>query len=615
MVEEWKRISDGLWQFRDSCIVYALDTGEQTLIINSGTGAWLNQIDSLPHPPVAVALTHAFRDHSEGAIRAARQGIAVWAPRWERELLEDAPSHFARRETYIIYDNAWDRFCPTESVPVGRWLHDWETIRMGEASLQVLPTPGASPRAVSFLVTGPAGRGLFAGEAIHSRGKLLRIAPLQYDYNGLPGAENLLYSIDRMAEVEPEWIASSTGADLITEPLEALEELRTNLIAALTARGTTRESIAELNDDGLIEITPHLFRSSLGVASSYFLISESGKCLVIDYGYRFGSGGGGSYPFPRNRRPLEHGLRPLKERFGIDQIDAVLVTHFHDDHVCGIPELQRRFQTKCFASETFAHILADPEAYAFPCTWPEPIQVTALPNNDTFRWEEYEFSFRPMSGHTRYSTLIAFEADGLKVVATGDQYFFQDFEHPGKGAASHNHVYQNGAMLSSMRESAEAVRVLAPELVLPGHGHAYRPPAEWIEWIDRYTESYEVIHRSLMPLDAGDVHFEVDSRAGWLEPYRTALPEAQAIEMTAHVRNPFPQEATLELELVAPDGWEGATASITLRGREEGSAALRLVPPAGVECRRQPIALSLSSGGRQFGQIAEAIVTIGSDLF
>ncbi len=611
----WERVRDGVYRYQDSCVVYAVDTGSGFVVVNAGTGAWIDSLEELPGTVEVLILTHFFRDHSAGAVRAEHAGVDVWAPYWEQEQLADSIGLFARRETYIIYDNQWDLFAPVEPVPVARWLRDWEELRIGDATITIVPTPGVSVGAISLAVERAGTLGVFCGEMIHSPGKILRIAPLQYNYNDLPGAMNLLYSIDQVRRLRPGFLASSTGPELIHETEPALDQLAARLTDALRARGIPESELAGTADDGLVRITRHLYQSKYAGASTYFLISESGKALAIDYGYRMGLGFGASYPFPRNRRPLLHGLDPLQAEHGVQRIDVVLVTHFHDDHVNGIPMLQRLHGTRCLASETFAHILADPASYAFPCTWPEPIDVTALANDVPHRWEEYEFELVPISGHTRYATFVSFTVDGERVVATGDQYFFQDFDHPGTGPAAHNHVYRNGAVLTSFRESHEIMERLRPTIILPGHGVGYRVPDDLLAWTEAYRDEYESIHQALMPLGNEEIHFNVDSRAAWLEPYRTHLPDGGPVELTAHVRNPYPEEALLHLRLIAPAGWQADGAAVTLAARDEGRVTLRLTPLSGTVCRRLPVALELSSTGRSFGQVAEALVTVGLDRF
>ena len=611
----WIEVEAGLFRFVDSCMVYAVDIGGGMLVINAGGGAWLDHIDELPSPIRALVLTHFFRDHSAGASLAAQHDIEVWAPYWEQEQLSDSEGLFARRETYIIYDNNWDLFAPTVSIPVTRWLQDFEQFDVGSATIDIVPAPGASIGAIGIGVTFAGKRILFAGEAIHAHGQILRIAPLQYNYNDLPGAANLLYTLARFRDWKPEFIVSSTGRDLIEQPKLAISALEVNLRSALAGRPETSPLIAAATEDAIDEITPHLFQSRHAVASTYFLVSESGKALSIDYGYRGGLGTYGNYPYPRNRRALIHGLDALKERTGIDRIDTVLLTHFHDDHVNGVPTLQRLHGTKCVAADNFAFLLAAPERYAFPCTWPEAIDIEPLDTNRPFVWEEYEFHLHPISGHTRFSTLIEFVADDTKIVATGDQYFFIDFGPPAASAGMHNHVYRNGAMLESFDESTALMKNIEPEIVLPGHGPAYRVTDEFFPRIDEYTEAYGKIHRDLMPLMENDVHFEVDSRAAWIEPYRVQLDSARPIEFTVHVRNPYPHSEKFTLRAIIPKEWKSEDVAIRLDSRGEGEVQIVVEPSPGMVCRRQAVAIELIGPDRSFGQMAEALVTIGYDRF
>src|SRR5579871_6841896 len=76
----WTEVLPGVWRFRESCSVYAVEGPEGMLIVNAGTGRWLADLDRLPKPPAVLAGTHYFRDHSAGAAAAARAGIPVYVP-------------------------------------------------------------------------------------------------------------------------------------------------------------------------------------------------------------------------------------------------------------------------------------------------------------------------------------------------------------------------------------------------------------------------------------------------------------------------------------------------------------------------------------------------------
>src|SRR5438045_9770711 len=110
----WDRVLPGVWLFRESCNVYALEGSEGLLLINAGSGSWLNHLDQLPQKPAALACTHFFRDHAAGAVAAAEKGIPIYVPEGERAIFVDPAQHFRQRDTYIIYDNVWDLFAPIE---------------------------------------------------------------------------------------------------------------------------------------------------------------------------------------------------------------------------------------------------------------------------------------------------------------------------------------------------------------------------------------------------------------------------------------------------------------------------------------------------------------------
>ena len=617
----WTEVVPGLWAYEDSCVVYAIAGPEghanEAVLINAGTGEWISSLDELPAEPRSLVCTHFFRDHSAGATAAAEIGIEIFAPYWEQEQFADPGGLFARRETHIIYDNIWDLFSPIESIPVARWLRDWESFSVAGIEFTVIPTPGQSPGAITLECAVNGARIAFCGEIVHSAGKILRIAPLQYNYNDFTGGIALVSSLRTVKARRIDCLASSTGG--VTNGAEnvgaALDALEVNVRAHLSHRPLHKELVDTIDDDPLIEISDHLYQSKHGSASTWFLISDSGKVMAMDYGYNDLCSTGASYPYPRNRRAMLHGIDALEARFGERGIDVVLVTHFHDDHVNGIPLLQRLFGTRCWAGENFASILEDPTTSRFPCTWPEPIDVEAKPLGVPFRWEEYEFTLYPMSGHTRFSTLIAFEADGKMAVATGDQYFFLDFGKSPSGPMMHNHVYRNGANLESFTESARLVETIRPDIILPGHGIAYRTTDEFYDRIREYEKDYRELHEAIMPLDGDAPHFDVDSRSGWLEPYRIRTDSARRLELRATIRNPLPCKASAVVRLIGPAGWRSEPAEATLPPRGEERIDLFIDPPAEARCRRQAIVVELIVDGKPYGQIAEALVTIGYERF
>lgn len=621
----WKPILPHVYLFPDSCNVYAIVGPEGVLVVDAGTGRWLDHLADLPAPVRALACTHFFRDHAAGAALAAVRGIPVYVPAGERAIFVDPLHHFRQRDTYIIYDNYWDLFAPIEPVPAAGVLEDYARIRLCGVDLEVVPLPGVTITqcGLAFTVPGTDLRAVCCGEAIHSPGRVARVAPYQYNYNDLGGAVAAYYSAGDLRRLQPDILLPSLGAPMLHECDTALSQLQDNLKALCAGRPLEAKQIAAADSPVLEKVTDHVWCTTHTDSLNWFLISESGKALVLDYGYMSGRGMlTPEYSKPYRRRALLHSLDALKSIFGIDRVDVALISHFHDDHICGVPLLQRLFGTECWASEVFADLLAQPDAHCFPCDWPQPIRIhRRIRFDEIVRWEEFEFRFAPMNGHTRFASLIGFEADGRRYAHTGDQYFFMhpDGNWPDRAAGPivrwddkiifQNHVYRNGALLDGFAQSGAWLLDWRPDIVLSGHQMAMHTDAKFFDLISDWTREYEELHRRVMPLGDDEVHFNVDSWGGWIWPYRVTLAEPAPVTLTVTVRNPLHQRAELTVRLVGPTGWEGSSVTAPAGPRAEVTVELQIMPDTA--CVLQPIAAELTVDGQPYGQVAEALVCVG----
>src|SRR5688500_11000323 len=138
----WQQVLPDVLLWEDSCNVYAVVGPDGTLIVDAGTGQWIDGIADLPRPPVALVCTHFFRDPTAGALLAARARIPVYAPEGEQGRFADPAQHFRECDTYLIYDNYWALFAPIEGVPVAGVLRDYERLNLAGLDLTVVPLPG-----------------------------------------------------------------------------------------------------------------------------------------------------------------------------------------------------------------------------------------------------------------------------------------------------------------------------------------------------------------------------------------------------------------------------------------------------------------------------------------
>lgn len=614
----WQAVEPGLWLFRDSCNVYAAQGPSGMLIIDAGTGAWLDHLDELPAPPAALALTHYFRDHAAGAVRAAKAGIAVYAPQYERDILADPAQHFRERETYIIYDNVWNLHAPIEPTKLAGAMPDYGVVELAGLKVEVVPLPGATLSQSGYALSLPAGRRVvFCGETVHSPGRVPRVAPWQYNYNDFGGGNNTAYSIHVLGQREIDILAPSLGEPMIGNVAEALRKTAASIEDFLEAFGRKMYRTSRFTEPELTKVTDHVYVSTHSNARSWFLIGESGKVMAIDYGYDFLRLAMPQYARPAQRRALLHGIAGLKDICGADRLDVVLVSHFHDDHVAGIPLLQRLHGTQCWASEAFADLLEHPEAHCFPCNWPQPIKVhRRIGMDETVQWEQFRFHFGAMSGHTRFASLIGFEADGKRFAHAGDQVFYRKGWVPGSDnddRVLHNHVYRNGALLDGYHQCARWMTKWNPHVILTGHTPPLETNETMIKALSAGADEYRQRHEQVMPLGEDEAHFDVDSWGGWIWPYRVHLDHPRAATVRVTVRNPLPTPAELHIKLVGPEGWQGQAATLQAAPRAEVSCELSITPSG--NCRRQPFAAELTVDGQPYGQVAEGLMTAGKTVF
>jgi len=618
-MNRWKEIESGVFALRDSCQVYAVRGADgEWLVINAGTGRAAAALEALGSKAgITVALTHHFRDHTAGASAFRRKGAKVAGPWHDREHLSDGQRAMRTKQVLYLYDLTWDHFGPLEPLVVDRWLMDYEIIKLAGLTIEVVPTPGVTLGASTYLVTTARGRRLaFVGELMASPGRVPRLSPLQYNYNDLTGLENVLLSWERVAAKRPDLILPSLG-EPFTDCEGAGDRLREN---ARRFEAVHPGISARLNQPAVVtleEVLPRLYRANGASAETHFIVSRSGRVLALDFGYDTLG-----VRFPNRleswtRRPLLHSMDQLKVKTGAARVDTVIATHYHDDHIVGVPILQRLFGTELWAGENFADLLEQPRDFDRPCLWPEPMSVTRrLPLGKTVHWEDIAITVHSMSGHTEFSTLLCLEFDGHRVVHTGDQIFYLDpvtlqLTAPERGGVFTNHVYRNGLGLGCYVDCINLIREFDPHVVLSGHLPPYRPTAGLWPRLREAAAAFDEAHRAIMPLGPEDVHFGADSVAAKLIPYQVEFSAVEpGVPLRGWVLNPFNRTAVAEVRIESAVGLNSPAMRFPLAAREKVPFEIRLsadgIPLSG----RHLVGLELTIDDIPFGQVAEAWVTV-----
>ncbi|MGH2344769.1 MAG: MBL fold metallo-hydrolase, partial [Chloroflexota bacterium] len=337
--------------------------------------------------------------------------------------------------------------------------------------------------------------------------------------------------------------------------------------------------------------------------NTYAVITAEGRALFLDYGFPSFS------HFSANTRFVEHSLGDLRRLAGLKVIDAVMPSHYHDDHVCGLQYLCDHHGARLWVFENQEDILAHPEAYNLPRLWRRrmtPSRVFA--DGETFRWEGISFTAARTPGHTEYACAISFEIDGRRIVHAGDT-----LGRGMAGATLGGPVFRNGFSPGDFLTSVTRLREFEPEYLLTGHWGALEVDEPFLDEALRRARALNDILWDLIavPAEAG---FSFDPNWATLYPYQMTVMADEPTPIEVRIVNHLSADAVATASLRLPAGWicDPPDGEITIA--RSGRAALPFLvtaPPRTNSGERHTIAAEITLNGRSFGPVAEGIAMLG----
>jgi glyoxylase-like metal-dependent hydrolase (beta-lactamase superfamily II) len=388
--DQVSELVEGVALVRDTCNVYVLRSGRDAVAIDFGSGSVLDCLDELGIDRVTdVLVTHHHRDQVQGLRRAVDAGARIWVPPGEADLIAGVDQHRRTRRVTNNYDLREDLFSLREAVPVAGTVDEYRTRAYAGVDVFTLPTPGHTVGSVSYLVELGGRRVAFTGDLLHGAGKVWSLAATQWTYSGVEGQAATIFSCLMLGDRVPDLLLPSHG-EPIEDPPAALALTRTRLQELIDLRLERPWDVEGWLRRPWVELSPHFLRNRASFAHSYALLSESGSALIVDWGYDVSLVAWG-FDDRQARRPLLESIGVLKREYGVERVDAVVTTHYHDDHVAGLNLLRDVEGTEVWSPANVAPILEDPRRYDLPCLWFEPIPVDrTLALGEPFTWREYE---------------------------------------------------------------------------------------------------------------------------------------------------------------------------------------------------------------------------------
>ncbi|MDX3097821.1 MBL fold metallo-hydrolase [Streptomyces sp. ME19-03-3] len=611
----WTQVSDDVFRWEDTCHVYLLRRANEGVLVDFGSGRVLGHLAELGVDRVTdILVTHHHRDQVQGLALAADRGIRIWVPPVERHLIDDVDEHWRTRPLDNDYDVRQDRFSLLWQVPVTGTVPEYRTRRFGAFDVTTLPLPGHTVGSVGYLVELHGRTLAFTGDLIHADGRVWSMAATQWAYTGfhpnagLEGVAATVLSCRLLMRERPDILLPSHGEPVV-DPEGAVTRLTSLLRELLDSRRRTPWDPDAMLEQPWQHVTPHLLRNTTSVAQSYALLSDQGAALLLDFGYDLTTGLPGGHD-RSSRRPLLASVEALRRLHGVDRVEVVLPTHYHDDHVAGFNLLREVHGTEVWSPEHIAGVLAAPSDWDLPCLWYEPIPVDrVLPRQGSFRWREYEIGVHDLPGHTLYAAAYSMTVDGRRVVASGDQQ--NTAWDPERGEPEIlNYQYRNRFRIDDFTRSAALYRRLRPEVMISGHWPPLEVTDGYLDMLAAEGDRLARLHRDLLP--AG-LDLEAEGFGARLRPYRSVLAPGGTLRVTVEARNPLPQAEVIRLVPVLPPGWTAEPPMREVKA-DAGTTVTETfgirVPPGVRRTERQRLAVDMTVGRVNLGQQAEALVSV-----
>ncbi|MFN7918594.1 MAG: MBL fold metallo-hydrolase [Bryobacteraceae bacterium] len=608
-----RKISDNLYVFEDTCNVFLIRDGSRAVLIDFGSGKILDHLPALGITQVDWILhTHHHRDQCQGDWKAAARRIPIAVPAHEKHLFADARNFWRNRRIFHLYYVRNDFNTVTEDIPVAKALQDYSTFRWGKIDFFVLPTPGHTLGSLTLVANIDGKRTAFTGDLMFAPGKIQNLYDTQINYGGAEGIDLGIFSLARLGEMKPELVCPSHGEPLPNPGDGIAQTIRrlTDYYKFQTGNNPSEEGVPQV-------VSPHLICHYQTTSSFYAILSNSGKAMFIDYGsaspIHFGNFERATAPTDRIRFQ-EHNINRLKRDFGLKQVEVVMPSHMHDDHMNGFPHLIRHHGTRVWCYENMVDVFQNPRGYNLGCILGEPFKVDrTFRDGEKFRWEEYEFEVKHSPGHTEYQMALFVTIDGKRTAFTGDAFF----PNPrNDGTLRHNLIFRNHVESDSHLRSVRTLIEREPEQICPGHGQPYPVDRSILLATEQKFRKQQQYFTELLP--DNETNYGLDPSWVRLYPYQMLIAPGERRKLEVHAQNYGDAAMNLEVSLVGPAEWRVTpeVLKITVSGRGKASLAFDVAipkdwaPPA----PRFAIAADVVRDGKYLGQVTEAVVDIKSAL-
>ena len=607
---QFQRILQHLYLFQDTCNVYVVTKGNAAVLIDFGSGAILEHLSEIGVEYVYALLhTHHHRDQCQGDFRAVERGIPIFVPFFERRHFSQAELYWATKQLWDMYNVRNTYSTLIKSIPVQGFLEDFKKWEWEDIEFFILPTPGHTLGSLSIFGVIDGKQVVFSGDLLYSPGKVPTLYDLQYNYSETDGLEATILSIENVMRRNPQLLCPSHGAPM-KEASRALHMTKENLTKYYSFRNN---GLLPVNEQDVTQITPHLLAAEYACSHFYAILSDDSHALLVDYGSpNFALFSPVNIHFEQGEtvRFVEHSIHRMMEKYNIKKIDAVIPTHYHDDHVNGIPYLQSEFGVECWVYAKLRDILENPYGEQIGCVMPFPIRVDrTLAEGEVLKWRGYEFAVRHTPGHTEYAVSLFSRIDGKSVGFTGDNIFIKLHRTPSV-------IYRNHLESTAHRKAFQIFLEYKPEIICGGHEVQYNVTPEVYEKLWERAMQLTKHFEELLP---DEVNYGLDPLWFQLYPYQSSAEPGDRLSLEIRIKNFYPHESSAHVSFILPQTWSCEPEKIVLHVDAHAQSTyhiqIRIPNDFKFILPRVALAADVVFNDWYLGQVAEAVVIQKSSVF
>lgn len=489
-IDRWKQVAPDVWvlaayEFHQRSMpkAYVVVDGKEALAVGAPLALDLAPLETKLGCRVdTVLLTHAHRDSTAAAERLIGEKRTVRAPKLSEPWLSPAgvAKYWADSVVMPIDDPPlkhrrwaqWYYLVPGRGVDGVRFdIDDGDVVRCGKWTVKAVATPGHSPDHTSYLAGAPGRteRFVFCGDAYWSDGHLFTPYTTDWHHQQADGLTAAAESLRRIAALQPTHLCTehgsvhSVGLDRrLADTAAAIRHaavakgydtwLKSNRYELQIVKLLAPEQVGSATADGNTKpwkkLSPHLYLSG----NTYAIASRDGPVLLVD-------------PY---HRALPTKLAELKRDHGVGPVEALTISHAHNDHYTGVYAFPDAERPPVWALDKIAEVIEDPDRVRAPYVDPRPVRVARrIHDGEEVAWHEYKLKFHHLPGQTEFAMGLEVELDGRKVLFTGDNFYHRTQYSGSGGWSGHNRGLPRGYSYSIRK-----IKELQPAWILAAHGGA-----------------------------------------------------------------------------------------------------------------------------------------------